>query len=280
MMVTDTVGRIIEINPAFTRVTGWTREDVLGKDSSLLLSDRRDRSFYQDMPESLRTSGAWQGEIRNRRKSGEIFPDHLVINAIADDHGKISHYVAAYANISASGKEREELVRLAYHDFLTGLPNRALFADRFTQAISLGRRAEKNLAVLLIDLDHFKAINDSSGHEAGDLMLQSVAKAMTNSVRASDSVARLGGDEFAILLQNVTGPDMAIRLTSRIYAAVTQPFDIFGQETRVGASIGIGLFPDHGETPEALIQQADQAMYAVKQSDRDGWRLCDEETAL
>ena len=277
MMVTDANGTILDVNRSFSAVTGWTRDDIIGQNPRVLTSGRQDPEFYRGMWQSLLMEGVWQGEIWKQRKSGKIYPEQLVINAISDDEGNVTHYVASFTDISKSKAVENQLIHLAYHDFLTGLPNRALFTDRLAQAIALAQRNASIGAVMMIDLDGFKLINDQFGHDIGDQLLQFVAKTLRGSVRDADSVTRFGGDEFAVLLQNVESASAAMKLAQRILGALTQQTELSGEAIGIGASIGIGLFPEQGTRPDSLIQLADQAMYAVKQSGKNGCRIWDQQ---
>lgn len=274
LMVTGADGTIVAVNPAFTRVTGWTPQEAIGRGPNLLKSGRHGEAFYREFWKALVKEGTWQGEIWNRRKSGEVYAEQLSINAVTDHRGRVVNYVAAFTDVTQRKEMEERLSRMAYHDFLTGLPNRLLFMDRLVQAMALARRKQGRIAALMLDLDGFKAINDRHGHEAGDTVLKSVGSHLLGAVRASDTVARFGGDEFGVLLQEAPGDDALAMLMDRVLAAVTAPITIDGGvSVRMDASIGVSLFPDHAETPEVLIDRADRAMYGVKNAGKNGWAL-------
>ena len=277
LMVAGRDGTILAVNPAFTRVTGWTLAEVVGRGATLLQSGRHDEAFYRDFRKTLARRGEWQGEIWNRRKSGEAFAEQLSINAVTDDRGRVVNYVAAFTDITVKKEMEERLERLAYHDFLTGLPNRMLFMDRLAQALALAPRRESRAAVMMLDLDGFKAINDGHGHEAGDKVLKAVGSALLGAVRASDTVARFGGDEFGVLLHDAPDDRALAALMDRIVATVSAPVAVGrgDDEVSVGASIGVGLYPAHGQTPEVLLDRADRAMYAIKNAGKNGWKYFD-----
>ncbi|RMD62387.1 MAG: sensor domain-containing diguanylate cyclase [Alphaproteobacteria bacterium] len=264
VMITDAQATILAVNPAFSRVTGWSTEEVIGRTPRILSSGRQDADFYEEMWHALHETGHWHGELWNRRKSGDIYPEHLVIDAVRDSGGEIEFFVAVFSDI-AERKERERrLSYLAYHDEITDLPNRALFMDRLSHGLALARRRGTPLAVVLLDLDGFKDVNDTFGHEAGDLLLRSVAQRMKSGLRDSDTLARLGGDEFAILLPAVGSARDARKVVMRVQAALRRPFYLAGDEVCIGGSAGGALYPANGADAEELLRCADLAMYEVK----------------
>ncbi len=264
ILVTDVQGTITAANPAFTATTGYAADEVIGKNPRLLQSGRHDAEFYKKMWAALTETGAWQGEIWDRRKNGEPYPAMFAISAVKDPSGQPINYVAMFVDITAHKRAEDRFRYLATHDPLTGLPNRDLFQDRLTQALALAARERRTLVVMLLDLDGFKPVNDSLGHMAGDLVLKGVAERLTECMRDCDTVARLGGDEFTILLPEVANLDGVALCAQRALDAVSEPFAFKGHECRVTASIGIALYPSDGKSHESLVANADAAMYCAK----------------
>jgi diguanylate cyclase (GGDEF)-like protein/PAS domain S-box-containing protein len=276
ILVTDTQGNIVRVNPAHCRITGYTEQELLGSNPRLLKSGLQDAAFYQSMWATLKAEGRWQGEVKNRRKNGEIYIQWINIDAVHGDHGE-TLYVGIASDISELIDTRERLASLAYFDTLTGLPNRVLFHDRLLHAISQSRREQKRLALMLVDLDNFKNVNDTLGHAAGDEMLQQVARRLQSRVRDSDTVARLGGDEFALVLTDAKGPEDMARIAGEIVQALAAPYQIDGVEVTGGASLGMTFFPDDGQSQAELLKHADVAMYRAKENGRNNYQFftCD-----
>jgi len=273
IIVTDRNSVIVTVNDAFTRITGYPPEEAIGKTPNLLRSGKHDESFYEHMWWQLQEKGWWQGEIWNRRKDGSTYMEWLTINGVKDQHGNLLHYIGVFSDIDAVREGKDRLSYLATHDELTGLANRSLFQDRIQQLVAQSNRGGGNFAVIFIDLDHFKFVNDSAGHDAGDQLLISAASRLTEIVREEDTVSRLGGDEFGVLLR-LGGSDSDIELTvSRILNTLAKPFQVAGRTVHVGASIGIAAFPRDGETVESLLKAADTAMYEAKGEGRDTFRF-------
>jgi diguanylate cyclase (GGDEF)-like protein/PAS domain S-box-containing protein len=271
VMVVDPDNRIVAVNPAFTSTTGYRLEEVAGKDPKVLASGRHGPAFYQAMWQSIVATGGWQGEIWNRRKNGEEYVEWVNINSVRDETGAVQRRVAIFSDVSER-KAAEELVwRKANYDGLTGLPNRQLFLDRIGQALSQAERDGDSAALLFIDLDHFKDVNDTLGHESGDQLLKEAAARIRCCVRHSDTVARLGGDEFTVLLTSVSEPTSAERVARSIAAQLAAPFRLGKETAYVSASIGITLYPQDGQSVDMLFKQADQAMYAAKAAGRNGY---------
>ncbi|TAN71351.1 MAG: EAL domain-containing protein [Methylobacter sp.] len=269
MAITDKNQVILRVNQAFVRVTGYSVEEVVGKTPALLKSGRQDAEFYQAMWESLSNDGHWQGEIWNRRKNGEVYPEWLNITAVTDERGRVTNYVASFSDITERKTAEYEIQHLAFYDPLTQLPNRRLLQERLKHGIDVERREGKQLALLMLDLDRFKAVNDSLGHQAGDALLQQVATRITSRLREVDMVARLGGDEFIVLLEDISHPDDAARVAEEIIASLSKPFQLIqSDDVRIGASIGIGLYPQHGDSAEILLDHADAALYHAKDQGR------------
>ncbi len=273
VVITDPSGTILEVNDAFTEITGYSREEAVGGNPRVKKSDRHDAAFYAAFWKALRENGAWQGEIWNRRKNGEVYPEWLTVNAVRDETGRIVNYVAVFSDISGMKRSQAQLVHLAQHDPLTGLPNRLLFKDRLEHALSRAERSDSQLAVLFLDLDRFKHVNDTLGHAVGDQLLQEVSRRLDAAVRRKDTVARLGGDEFTILLEDLRRPEDAAVLAGKLLLALAEPCPIAGQELRVTSSIGISIHPRDGATAGELLAHADAAMYQAKGDGRDGYRF-------
>ncbi|MGY0197020.1 EAL domain-containing protein [Leptothrix sp. BB-4] len=267
VMITDPAHHILRVNKAFTTVTGYSAEEVRGKRPRLLSSGRHDDTFYDDMRQQLEREGAWRGEIWNKRKNGEVYPEWLSISAMHDPSGAVTHYVGVFSDISQLAASRERIERLATHDELTGLPNRSLLGDRLDHAIDAARRARHELALCFIDLDNFKTINDSLGHAAGDEMLRLAARRIVDHVRAADTVARIGGDEFVLLLED-TSRHECLQTVERLSRALAENVILRDSTVAAAASIGIAFFPSDGEDGATLMRNADAAMYRAKRAGR------------
>jgi len=274
VMVIDKNLRIVSINPAFTKTTGYTFDEIQGKTPNVLSSGKQDKFFYQQMWEAINDLGYWQGEIWNRRKSGEVYPEWLNINSIKDDAGKVIYYSAIFSDISSQEHIRKRLHTLAYYDDLTGLPNRELFHDRLDNALTQSHRNDKKLGLMFLDIDRFKNVNDSLGHKVGDLLLSAIAKKLQECIRDSDSVSRIGGDEFTILVNDISQPDDTIIVAQKIIDAFSKPLKLpDGLELYATTSIGICVYPDDGPNSDILIKNADTAMYRAKESGRNNYQF-------
>ncbi|MDX8398847.1 MAG: sensor domain-containing diguanylate cyclase [Gallionellaceae bacterium] len=264
IVVTDASHNILKVNRKFSDVTGYTKEEAVGKTPAILNSGRQDKEFYRRMQEILEHDKFWEGEIWNRRKNGEIYPEQLTITAVTGKSGKIC-YVGIFSDISQRKASEEKIHFLAYHDQLTALPNRDLFYDRFTMAISQAKRKKERLAIFFLDLDGFKAVNDGFGHEAGDEILRTTAKRLLSCVRDMDTVARLGGDEFAIILGGIENPLTVTAVAEKIIQKLSEPMLLQdGGECGIGVSIGISIYPEDGNEIDKLMSAADSAMYESK----------------
>ncbi len=272
VMLTDAASRIVAVNPAFCAMTGYSYSEVIGKTPSLLSSGRHDAEFFKAMRQSLETTGAWQGEIWNRRKNGELYAEWLTMNTIYDEDGSVSQHVALFSDITHKKKADEAIWHQANYDALTGLPNRQRFHDRLAQEIKRAKRDGHPLALLFIDLDHFKEVNDTLGHDKGDLLLVEAAWRLSQCIRESDIVARLGGDEFTVILASVNEAGGVDRVAQCIIASLAQPFDLGGHSASVSASMGIALYPGDAHEMSELLKNADQAMYVAKELGRN--RYC------
>lgn len=277
VVVTDANQTIVTVNEAFCRITGYSPEEMIGKSPRILKSGKHDDAFYRSMWADLERTGVWQGEIENRRKDGSVYAEWLTINAIRDNDGVLTHYVAIFSDITTLKETRQRLEHRALHDELTGLPNRALFNDRANLAVIRAKRNGERFAIMFIDLDNFKDINDSLGHEVGDILLKAVAERLKSLLRQQDTVSRLGGDEFVILTEELRDGEAEV-LAERCRGAMSLPFPLQGNDLYVSASMGIALYPDDGDDVGALLQSADSAMYRAKQSGRNTYTFSTVET--
>ncbi|HSH47542.1 MAG TPA: EAL domain-containing protein, partial [Halomonas sp.] len=273
VIITDARTHIEFVNPAFTQMTGYSLEEAVGRTPAILSSGRHSRVFYQAMWRAVRTCGYWRGEIWNRRKDGALYLQLLTISAIRDDDGEVTNYAALFSDITHIRENEEQVRRMAYYDPLTRLPNRRLLEDRLALAIRHARRQRQRLAVVFIDLDHFKQVNDTLGHAVGDELLLCVSQRLQASLREDDTLARLGGDEFIALLSEIDEIDQVTRVARRLIEAISMPFEVSKKSLRVGCSLGIGIYPDDATSPEALMQCADSAMYQAKREGRNTYRL-------
>lgn len=277
VLISQVDGTIVDVNPAFSRILGYEREEVLGGNPRLWKSERHEREFYLGMWQALKENGYWRGEIWNRRKDGDVFPALETISSIRDSLGQVTHYVAVMTDITNLKQSQHQLEYLAHHDPLTGLPNRLLFNERLGQALLRAERHGSMLAVLFLDIDRFKHINDSLGHPFGDSLLQEVGLRLQSLLRQEDTVARLGGDEFVLLMEELARPEDAATLADKVKGLFARPFDLLERSVRVTASIGISLYPRDGTDIDTLLRNADAAMYRAKEDGRNGYCFYTEE---
>jgi len=275
IVVTDIDGHILSVNPAFTRITGYAGCEVIGKTPAILKSHHQDQNFYRVMWSELRSKGEWRGELWNRRKDGEAYLEWLTISAVAGQDGKPSRYVAVFSDVTELRRKDDQIRHQAYHDALTGLPNRFLLADRLDHALEVSRRTQDHVAVLFLDLDRFKVINDSLGHHEGDKLLVEVARRIGQTVRKSDTVSRLGGDEFVVVLGTFADTTEVALVAEKIIATLARPLRLAGKAVHSSTSIGIAVFPQDGEDAAALLKNADTAMYQAKAAGRSCFRFFD-----
>jgi len=280
IMVSDASQKILRVNQAFTRITGFLPQDVVGRTHEVLSSGWHDADFYASIETALDMEGRWEGEIWSRRKDGEVFPKWLNIKVVKDTMGLTTHYVGTFMDVTHRKAAEDQIRRLAFYDALTGLPNRRLLMDRLQQAIASATRSRQGGAILFIDLDHFKTLNDTMGHDKGDLLLQQVSNRLTDAVRGEDTVARLGGDEFVVMLENL-GEDpqeVATRATAigqKLIAALNKPYQLVGAEYHSTPSMGVALYFGNDTGIDDLLKQADMAMYQAKNSGRNCMRFFD-----
>ncbi len=277
VVITDAKGKIIEVNRAFTQILGYDRKEVLGHNPNMWQSGRHEISFYRDMWQSLLNIGQWQGEIWNRHKSGSIFPSLMTISSVTDHNEKLTHYVSTFTDISHIKRSQEQLDHLAHHDSLTGLPNRLLLNERMDQSIKHAERNITQLAVIFLDLDNFKLINDGLGHPVGDQLLQEISTKLVNTVREQDTVSRIGGDEFVLLLEDIGIAENAGIAATKIMSVFADAFRLDIHEIRVTASLGVCIYPRDGQDTTTLLRNADAAMYRAKHEGRDNYQFYTEE---
>ncbi|MBK8183571.1 MAG: EAL domain-containing protein [Candidatus Competibacteraceae bacterium] len=273
IMVTDAKGVIKSINPAFTTITGYGLEETIGQTPRLLRSGRHDQHFYASFWQTLHDTGRWSGEMWHRRKNGDLYPVWETIAGVRAPEGQIVEYVAFFNDITARKQAEQEIFYRANYDPLTGLPNRSLFHERLEQALKQARRYDRQVALMFADLDRFKQVNDTLGHSVGDRLLYQVAMRLGVCVRDTDTVARLGGDEFVVVLPNVVEESDVGIVAEKIIACLVEPFDLAGHIVHIGASIGIALYPGHGDDSEDLVRHADLAMYQAKLAGRSTYRV-------
>jgi diguanylate cyclase (GGDEF)-like protein/PAS domain S-box-containing protein len=280
MMITDPTGIIVRVNQAFTRLTGYSAEEAIGRTPALFKSGRHDEAYYQRMWAALKEHGYWQGEIWNRRKNGKIYAEMLTISSVVAPDGQVSNYIGTFSDISRNTEAEAEIHRLAFYDPLTQLPNRRLLLDRLQQAITASARSGREGALLFIDLDNFKTLNDTLGHDKGDLLLQQVAQRLSDSVREGDTVARLGGDEFVVMLEGLdVSPEEAApqaqSVGEKILVALNEPYLLGNHKHHSTPSIGVTLFGGNQDTVDELLKRADFAMYQSKAAGRNTLRFFD-----
>lgn len=273
ILVTDAAGTIEAVNPAFSDITGYSKDEVIGRKPNMLRSDRHDHDFYRSMWEAINKDGCWQGELWNRRKDGEAFLEWLTINRVVDEEGKTHRYVGVFHDITELRRKDEHIRHIAFHDGLTGLPNRVLFQDRLTHALVRAKREGQRLSVTFLDLDHFKEINDGLGHDVGDLLLQEVASRIRQRLRSMDTAARMGGDEFVILMEDINHPEDCANLAEQLISEISQPMKLGEHSVDVGVSMGMAFYPEDGSDALELMKRADLAMYAAKTAGRSTYRF-------
>lgn len=278
IMVVSIEGLITKVNPAFTRITGYSEPEVVGMSPKMLSSGQQEEAFYRSLWHDLSQNNFWRGEITNRRKSGDIFVELLSISTVLDEFGAPLHYIGVFSDISQFKAHEAELDRIAHYDTLTGLPNRRLLGDRLSQAIMRAQRSDTLMAVCFLDFDGFKAVNDQHGHAVGDQLLIKVSQSLRQVLRANDTLARLGGDEFVILLCDVHSTVECMQILDRILVAASRPVSVDALLLNLTASIGVSVFPEDNSNPDSLLRHADHAMYMAKNAGKNRYQLFDPES--
>lgn len=271
VLVTDHRNRIVYVNQAYCMVTGYSKSEALGRNPSVSKSGKQDKRFYQRLWCELLQQGSWQGELWNRKKSGELYPEWLSITVLRDEGGDIDFHIGIFTDITARKQTEQVMRHYAYYDPLTNLPNRRFFGERLEQAMRYAKRNQEALAIIFVDLDHFKRINDDYGHDAGDQYLQAFSRAILKILRDTDTLSRFGGDEFVILLTNIGNQQDAERVAKKILSLSS--VEVNGEKIDVDCSIGIAVYPEDSNKAEQLIEKADQAMYYVKRNGRHSVQL-------
>ncbi len=277
IMVTDADAKILSVNKAFTDITGYSFDEAAGQTPRMLRSDQHDKIFFADMWNSLEHTGMWQGEIRNRRKNGEVYPTWCNISSVRDEQNQVRRYICIFTDITEKKLSEEHIYRLAHYDVLTDLPNRVLFHERLEQALNVARRHKQKVGILFLDLDRFKLVNDTLGHASGDKLLQHVGKQLTSCVRVTDTVSRLGGDEFVIILSELESTEDAAQIARKILDVLSKPYRLDTHDVFVTASAGISVYPDDADDAKDLFKNADTAMYRAKDQGKNTYRFYTEE---
>lgn len=274
MLITDARVRVERCNPAFEALLGYSSDELVGCNLSTFASDHHDADFFENLWQALRSDGHWRGQVWNRHRHGNLLAQQVSISASRDDRGQVTRYVAVYSDVTDQVYREEQVRYQAYHDALTGLPNRNLLLDRITHASEAANRDNRNFALLFLDLDGFKPINDKFGHRAGDLLLKEIGQRLAARCRESDTVARYGGDEFVVLLRDADTPEAVGGVAGALIELIATPMQIDEVEHKVSASVGVALYPHHASTASGLLKRADQAMYQAKAAGRGCYRIC------
>lgn len=272
ILVTDQYTNIINVNNAFSVITGYSKEEVLGKNPTILKSGRHDEIFYKELWQTLLKNGSWQGNIWNRKQNGNIYPEWLNISSVKDDEGNIKNFIAIFSDITQLKENEKKLTFMAHHDALTSLPNRLLLNARLEHSLNICDRLHTYVGVLFMDLDNFKHINDSFGHGMGDRVLQETANRLQLLLRSDDTLARIGGDEFVFVFENLERPDDLASIAEKIINSIKMPFEFEDNKFLLGASIGVSIYPNDGQTAEILCKHADTAMYSAKNAGKNTYR--------
>lgn len=275
IVVTDTNAVIVSVNPAFTSITGYTSEEIVGQNARILKSGRHDAAFFSGMYQELQAAKLWKGEIWSKRKDGSIFLQRLCISSICEENGEVSRFVGVCADITEQWNKEQLVHHIAFHDALTGLPNRTLLMERLAQLIAMSAREPRRIALMFLDLDGFKLVNDTWGHEMGDQVLKIASARLLGLIRQTDTVARIGGDEFVILLDNPESREDIVKIASRVIEEINLPMSLDGKNARVGTSVGIAFYAKEVVSPQELLKNADEAMYQAKAAGKNTYRFSD-----
>ncbi len=275
VVIVNALNQIVSVNPSFARITGYEAHEVIGKNPSYYASGQYDSAFYEGMWASILEFGRWEGELWNRRKNGELFLEKLSIQTICDSNQRPVNRIGIFADITESRATQDAVTHQAHHDFLTNLPNRLLFTDRFQQQLALARRHESQFGVIYLDMDGFKEVNDTHGHGVGDQLLIAVAQRLSALVREIDTVCRFGGDEFAVLASDVSQSSDVTALADKILTALAKPYTLKAHSVTVTASLGLAIYPHHGQDMETLVNAADAALLQAKEDGKNAWQLSD-----
>jgi len=273
VMITDSRGIILSVNNAFVKTTQYSEDEVIGNKPSILHSGFQDIDFYQRMWSILLRDQHWQGKIWNKRKNNENYPEWLSITAVLDENNIVSHYIGIFSDLSTEGARDKRLYHLAHYDNLCDLPNRMLFYDRLRQTVSHSKRSDQKIAVMFMDIDGFKYINDEHGHHIGDELLQQISKRVVATLRESDTIARVGGDEFTLIIPNVENKESVAKIANKILSTINEPYTLHGVRFNISASIGISLYPENSGDINELVKQADIAMYQAKKEGKDRYKF-------
>jgi len=277
IFITDPHGRIVWSNSAFWQLSGYSEREILGRTPSFLKSGRQDARLYSEMWNTVRSGKVWRGKLVERRKDGTLFVVEEIVTPLIDAAGNITHFIAIQHDLTLHEKESERTQFLAYHDSLTGLANRAFLLKFLEEVISVAKRAGHMVGVLFLDLDGFKGVNDRLGHRVGDRLLRTVAERLNAAVRKTDMVARIGGDEFVIVQADVENPGAVQALGQKLVTRIGQPYNFHGVKVNIKTSVGIALFPQHGNEPERLLTLSDRAMYKAKKAGGNGYQFFDQQ---
>jgi diguanylate cyclase (GGDEF)-like protein/PAS domain S-box-containing protein len=272
-MITNVRGKIQWVNPAFIRLSGYCRDELIGQTPRILKSGAQSAEYYRALWDAIGRGETWNSETTERARDGSLYTVSQTITPMRNEEGEIAYYIAIHEDVTAQKLSQERIEHMAHYDALTGLPNRALFYDRLKQAFSMAKRTQGGLALLFMDLDGFKQVNDGLGHRIGDLLLKAVAQRLSDCVRESDTVARLGGDEFTVILNEANDRGSVCKVADKIIGVIGLPFDLEGELVNIGVSIGIALQSGEAVSEDELVNSADQAMYAAKSAGKNTWRF-------
>ena len=275
IMITDATSTIIEVNDTFCQITGYTREEILGQSPNILRSERQTAEFYAEMWDTLKAEGSWKSEIWNRRKNGEVYAELLTISAVKDEKGLLQNYVAIFSDISLMKKHQDQLEHIAHYDVLTNLPNRVLLTDRLNQSMLHSRRHKNLLAVAFLDMDGFKLVNDTYGHNTGDKLLVAFSERISEALRESDTLARIGGDEFIFTIADLVKVEDSIPVLERLLHSLRSPITVGEITLKISASVGVAIYPRDSDDADILIRKADHAMYSAKQAGKNRYHIFD-----